>query len=206
MSVNLSEKSNKEFAIRGVNHIALVCKDMKKTIDFYTNILGMPLVKTTDLPGGMGQHFFLDMGNGGSLAFFWFPEAEEVEPGVTTPPNLMGKMGGTITTAIGSMNHIAFDVDHDRLPEYKAKLEAAGVEVSPILHHDDVDPGFDFERKDKTRWTSSIYFFDPDGIQLEFAGWVRKFDTTTDTEHEPATVADKERYLKMQEAGEMPWD
>ncbi len=30
----------------GVNHLALVCKDMARTVDFYTNVLGMPLIKT----------------------------------------------------------------------------------------------------------------------------------------------------------------
>ena len=201
MSTNLSEKSNAKFDVRGLNHLALVCKDMKKTVDFYTNVLGMPLIKTTDLPGGMGQHFFFDMGNGASLAFFWFPEAEEVEPGVTVPQTAMGEFTGSISTAIGSMNHVAFDVDHERIAEYKEMLEAAGVDVSPILHHDDSPEGYtqDLENEDETRWVTSIYFQDPDGIQLEFAGWTRKMDTATDVIHESATVDDRERYLKMQE-------
>src|SRR5215831_8846205 len=63
---------NTAFTLNGVNHLALVCRDMARTVDFYTNVLGMALVKTIDLPGG-GQHFFFDMGNGNLLAFFWFP-------------------------------------------------------------------------------------------------------------------------------------
>ena len=59
---------NREFDIRGVNHLALVCKDMARTVEFYRDVLGMPLVKTIDLPGGHGQHFFFDIGNGDSLA------------------------------------------------------------------------------------------------------------------------------------------
>ena len=59
---------NHEFELRGVNHLALVCRDMERTVDFYCNVLGMPLVKTIDLPFGSGQHFFFDMGNGDSLA------------------------------------------------------------------------------------------------------------------------------------------
>ena len=54
--------ANDKFEIRGVNHLALVCKDMKRTVDFYTGILGMPLTKTIELPNGMGQHFFFDIG------------------------------------------------------------------------------------------------------------------------------------------------
>ena len=48
---------NEKFDIRGINHLALVCKDMEKTVEFYTEILGMPLIKTIELPNNMGQHF-----------------------------------------------------------------------------------------------------------------------------------------------------
>ena len=71
----MTTTANREFDIRGVNHIALVCKDMAKTVEFYRDVLGMPLIKTIDLPGGHGQHFFFDIGNGDSLAFFWFPNS-----------------------------------------------------------------------------------------------------------------------------------
>ena len=80
--------ANKEFEFCGVNHLALVCKDMAKTVEFYRDILGMPLTKTIDLPGGRGQHFFFDIGNGDSLAFFWFPEAPEAVPGISAPAAL----------------------------------------------------------------------------------------------------------------------
>ena len=30
--------ANEKFEIRGVNHLALVCKDMKRTIDIYSGI------------------------------------------------------------------------------------------------------------------------------------------------------------------------
>ena len=69
------------FELRGINHLALVCRDMERTVDFYTNVLGMPLVKTIELPAGMGQHFFFDCGGGDCLAFFWFPDAPDGVPG-----------------------------------------------------------------------------------------------------------------------------
>ena len=106
----------------GINHLALVCRDMARTVDFYTNVLGMPLIKTIELPFGMGQHFFFDIGNGDSLAFFWFPDAPEPAPGVASPRTLPD--GGELVTAIGSMNHVAFDVPPERLDEYLAKLRA----------------------------------------------------------------------------------
>ena len=55
----------------GINHIALVARDMAETVQFYTQVLQMPLVKTVQLPDG-GQHFFFDCGGGSSVAFFWW--------------------------------------------------------------------------------------------------------------------------------------
>ena len=43
----------------------------------------------------------------------------------------------------------------------------------------------------------SIYFFDPDGIRLEFAGWTRELGQEGDVRHTPAIAADKERHLAM---------
>ena len=53
-----------QFEFGGINHLALVCRDMARTVDFYTNVLGMPLIKTIELPAAMGQHFFFDCGGG----------------------------------------------------------------------------------------------------------------------------------------------
>src|SRR5690606_27334641 len=126
--------TNKEFEFRGVNHLALVCKDMAKTVEFYRDVLGMPLVKTLDLPGGRGQHFFFDLGNGDSLAFFWFPEAPEAAPGIAAPEALPTR--GNFMSAHGSMNHIAFNVPAEKFEEYHQRLIDKGIDVTPILNHD----------------------------------------------------------------------
>ncbi|MEC8821165.1 MAG: VOC family protein, partial [Pseudomonadota bacterium] len=42
--------TNEKYEIRGINHLALVCRDMKKTVDFYSGVLGMKLTKTIELP------------------------------------------------------------------------------------------------------------------------------------------------------------
>ena len=42
---------------------------MARTVDFYTNTLGLRLTKGFDLEG-YGQHFFFDMGNGSGLHSF----------------------------------------------------------------------------------------------------------------------------------------
>ena len=53
------EWRNEEFDLGGVNHLALVCSDMKRTVEFYTDVLGMPLIKTLDLPNGHGPALLL---------------------------------------------------------------------------------------------------------------------------------------------------
>lgn len=174
---------NPEFELRGVNHIALVCRDMAKTVDFYTNVLGMRLVKTIQLPFNSGQHFFFDMGNGNCLAFFWFPNAPE-PPQNLLASSLPGK--GDFITAIGSMNHLAFDVPPEMIEEYKRRLIEKGIEVSEILNHDDSELTIS-ESNHPGVFIRSIYFKDPDGILLEFAAWTRALKDS-DVSHEPASA------------------
>src|SRR6202046_1323333 len=77
---HMAGPKNAVFDIGGINHLALVCKDMARTVDFYTNVLGMPLIKTIALPADMGQHFFFDCGGGDCLGFFWVPHAPDGVP------------------------------------------------------------------------------------------------------------------------------
>lgn len=172
---------NTEFELRGINHLALVSSDMARTVDFYTNVLGMPLVKTLEIPGG-AQHFFFDCGNGDSLAFFWFPEAAKAAPGISAPGALPGR--GNMTSAHGSMNHVAFDVAPERFDEYVAKLRDKGVAVSGIMNHDDSETTVTRELHPGV-FVRSVYFTDPDGVLLEFACWTRTFGPE-DALHPPA--------------------
>jgi len=183
----MAKRRNTEFEIRGVNHLALVCKDMARTVAFYRDVLGMPLTKTIDLPGGMGQHFFFDMGNGDSLAFFWFPNAPEAHPGVSSPQALPGR--GSMVTAHGSMNHIAFDVPPEKFDEYLERLKAKGIAVSPVMNHDN-SPSQVSATVTPDVFVRSVYFFDPDGVCLEFAAWTKVFDDS-DVAHDPVTADGK---------------
>ena len=84
----------------------------------------------------MGQHFFFDIGNGDSLAFFWFPDAPAAQPGIASAGHLPTS-GKSIASAHGSMNHVAINVPADRIDEYYDKLVAKGVKPTKILNHDD---------------------------------------------------------------------
>ena len=175
--------TNTEFNFKGINHLALVSSDMARTVDFYTNVLGMPLIKTLEIPGN-GQHFFFDCGNGDSLAFFWFPDAPAAAPGIAGAGDMPGE--GSIVSAHGSMNHVAFDVPVDKFDEYVQKLKDKGVAASRVVNHDDSESTVAKEMHPGV-FVRSVYFRDPDGILLEFACWTKTFGPE-DALHAPANA------------------
>jgi len=139
---------------RGVHHLALTTEDMRATVDFYVDVLGMPLVHAMRVPAGLGtgpgnrgnppyeqcRHYFFDMGNDGLLAFF------EIPPGAEPTSN---------RNAIGGMQHVAFVVTPDRFADVERRLNERDIDyLGPIPQL----PGLE-----------GIYFFDPNGIRLEFA-------------------------------------
>ena len=163
-------EASSQLSLNGLHHLALVCKDMERTVDFYTRVLGLKLKKGFDLPG-YGQHFFFDIGNGSELAFFWFNDAEPAQPGVAAAKNIVGSRQGNISSAHGSMNHVAFSVAADDIVAYREQLVAKGVDCTPIVPHDDVVTGAEAANHPEAQqkpWLQSFYFLDPDGIMLEF--------------------------------------
>ncbi|GBG30549.1 Hypothetical Protein FCC1311_067692 [Hondaea fermentalgiana] len=166
----LRERFGKErsdaIAVNGINHVAWVSSDMARTIWFWSEGLGLRLTKTIALPDG-GQHFFLDGGNGASVAYFWFPNAPKGQPGLTTI-DLSNLASGNFSTAHGSVNHVAWNVDADRLREYRKRIAALAVGfVSPMLYHtDETETGYAASRDENTTW-ESFYFTGPDGEYLE---------------------------------------
>jgi glyoxylase I family protein len=121
---------------RGVHHVALICSDVERTIQFYDGLLGFPVVEIIENRDYKGStHLFFDLGHDNLLGFFDFP-------GLGLQP------GGE---SIGSVQHIAISIDSDQFEAAKQRLAAAGVPyVGP-------DRGI----------IDSIYFKDPDGIQIE---------------------------------------
>ena len=164
---------------RGINHLALVCRDMRETVKFYTEVLDMPLIKTIELPDG-GQHFFFDCGGGSSLAFFWWADAPPAAPGIAS----VKAFPQSPKSAIGSMNHVAFDVEPEQIEACITRLTAAGVPHLPVVvNHDDSPMGVSPELNDGV-FVRSVYFTDPKGIMMEFAAWTRSM-RPDDVRHEP---------------------
>lgn len=140
------------FKYRGVHHLVLNTEDIKMTIDFYSGVLGMPLVHAMKLPPGLGtgpknrgnppfeniRHYFFDMGNDSLLAFFELPK------GARRPVDRDG---------VAAMQHVAFSINASQVEDLVQRLDEARIErIGPM----EAAPGV---------W--SCYFYDPNGIRLE---------------------------------------
>ena len=98
---------------RGLHHLALICSDVRRTIEFYQGILEFPLTEifeNRDYPGS--NHFFFDIGNGNLLAFFDLP----------------GLDLGPYAEVLGGLHHLAISVTPDIWEHLRNKLKAADVE------------------------------------------------------------------------------
>jgi len=181
---DMTSHDEQRLDLQGVSHLALVCSDMARTVDFYSTVLGLKLIKTIELPAGMGQHFFFDIGNGDSLAFFWFADAPGPAPGIAAP--VARPDNGESTSAVGSMNHIAFQVAPDKIEAYRQRLIDLGVDCSVVVNHDDSEWTVADEMHPGV-FVRSVYFQDPDGILLELAAWTKTLGPD-DVRHAPATA------------------
>jgi glyoxalase family protein len=127
--------------ILGLHHITIGASNAQRTLDFYTGVLGLRLVKQTvnfDDPSTYHLYFGDHVGSPGTaITFFEWPKAPK------------GKSG------IGGTHHVALQVaDETGLLKWKRRLIDLGLSV---------DGPFDRE------YFKSIYFHDPDGLLLEIA-------------------------------------
>lgn len=101
----------------GVDHLALISLDLEKTIQFYTEVIGMVLTNViTNRDEPTSTHIFFDMGGGNQLAFFDFPEKDK-------EPTVRG---------VGSMHHIALKATAD---QFRALLKTLDEKSIPYSLH-----------------------------------------------------------------------
>src|SRR5258706_456453 len=102
---------------RGVHHVALLSSDVERTVRFYQDLLEFPLTDMFENRDYQGStHFFFDIGNGNSLAFFDLP----------------GLDLGPYAEVLGGLHHLAISVEPERWNHLKAKLDDAGIEYAHI--------------------------------------------------------------------------
>ena len=98
---------------RGLHHTALLSSDVEHTVRFYQGILGFPLIEVfenRDYPGS--THFFFDIGNGNTLAFFDFP----------------GLDLGPYQEVLGGLHHVAISVEPETWQRLKGRLDDFGID------------------------------------------------------------------------------
>ena len=133
--------------ILGIHHSAYLCRDAKETRDFYCDVLGMRMRATLAIDKRPGtdedlryMHLFFEMEDGNYIAFFDLPDSVKED-------YFRNKDGM-------QEYHFAFELENLEAQKYfKDKLENFGLPVRGPVDH-----GF----------VTSIYFHDPNGLQVEF--------------------------------------
>ena len=133
--------STSKIQVQGVHHITFVGSNREATIDFYQNILGMPLIfEQPNLDVPEETHLYFDPGDGRLITFF-VRSTRIAEP----TPN---------PVEIGNLHHLAFTVSRATYTQIERRLNERG-----IWNTGNIDRGF----------MDSIYFRDPNGQKLEAA-------------------------------------
>ncbi|QCS65504.1 VOC family protein [Achromobacter denitrificans] len=136
--------------VERLHHWAHRCRDAEETRHFYEDVLGLPLahiIRADEVPS-TGEHcpyvhLFFELGDGSWIAFFDLGDDTAAEPSPNTPR---------------WVNHLALQVASEGdLLKIKDQLVRAGVDVIGPIDH-----GF----------VKSIYFFDPNGVRMEFSATV----------------------------------
>ena len=143
---------------KGFSHIGLSTLDLDATRDFYENVLGFKAVRCDIIKvkeGGRIRHVFFDTGRDQLIAFM---EARGV-------PGVPASYDAGITRGLGvpaAFYHFAFEAGSEAgLLEKRNELIAKGVDVTDVVDHD---------------WARSIYFKDPNGLQLEYCYFSRNLN------------------------------
>lgn len=152
-----------------LHHFAWRCRNAEETRHFYEDILGLPLAHTikADRVPSTGElcpyvHVFFRMADGSYIAFFDLGDDKAYSPDPETP---------------AWVNHFAMEVkDEQALIAAKRRLEENGIEVVGPADH-----GF----------VRSIYFFDPNGLRLEFTYRTQGDEYLAKVEHDARAVLDE---------------
>lgn len=145
-----------ELRLDGVDHSARPTWKLRETVEFYRDVLGLPLVHTISARGWGHPghpdflHFFFDAGRGATIAFFYYIGTDRPERYVPEDSQFY------------SATHTAWGVSsREELERWKTTLEARGMVVSAYTRHEILE---------------SIYFRDPNGYPLEVTLRLRDTD------------------------------
>ncbi|TPW12964.1 MAG: hypothetical protein FD127_2321 [Acidimicrobiaceae bacterium] len=102
---------------RGVHHVALICSDVERTVEFFDGLLGFPLIEMFENRDYAGStHFFFDLGAGNCLAYFDLP----------------GLDLGPYAEVLGGHHHLAISVDRDAWQRIKDTFDERGIDYAHV--------------------------------------------------------------------------
>lgn len=134
---------SEDMKLGGLHHVTAIASDVERTAAFYTETLGLHLVKKTfNFDDPTAPHYYFGVNEG-------FPGTVVTYFGYDETKMRWGRLGTGLT------HHFAFAVRDDEVQrEWQDRLLSRRVQVTPVL-----------DRK----YFKSIYFNDPDGHVLEIA-------------------------------------
>ena len=104
---------------QGMNHVAIFAKDMEATAAFYSEVMGMPVVRVTaNRDAADSTHMNVEMGNGMTFALFDFPH--------------VGRLQRKAPEGVGGIMHIALVIDRDKREEIKGRLQQRRIDFQEI--------------------------------------------------------------------------
>jgi catechol 2,3-dioxygenase-like lactoylglutathione lyase family enzyme len=136
----------------GIHHLAFMAADIKKHIEFFSQVMGCPLVALFDMHGVPGAlHAFLRLNDHSYFSIVQMPELDKIpiEVGHTHAGS------GALPSAPGTLQHLAFGVATEaELIGMRDRIRSHGVNVIGPIDHG---------------MCKSIYFAGPDQMTLEVA-------------------------------------
>ena len=133
-----AERPDSPVAVAGTDHVTVTGSNIEDTVEFYRDLLGMPLVlRQPNLDQPELTHLFFDTGDGRILTFF----VDESRPSRSSPPR----------PDVGHVHHLAFRVAAERLADVKGALE---------------ERGYGFSEFDRGAF-HSVYTRDTNGLTIE---------------------------------------
>lgn len=102
---------------RGIHHVALICSDVERTVQFFDGVLGFPLIEMFENRDYAGStHFFFDLGHGNTLAYFDLP----------------GLPLGSYAEVLGGHHHLAISIERDHWQSIKDRFDELGVDYAHV--------------------------------------------------------------------------
>jgi lactoylglutathione lyase len=107
--------------ITGIGHIAITCKDIDKSLDFYTRILGLPEAFRMHNDDGTLWMVYLETGSGGFVELFTKGGARPEIPGNVSGFKHLCLWVDDIETTLRDLKTKGLDVDPDGIRTGRSK-------------------------------------------------------------------------------------